>query len=111
MVSEERERLEQELAQLRADVERLQARLAERPDYGLGEGDPAIYEWELNWALLENVQARMASLEKVLCQVDQGKYGRCSRCGGLIHPERLALLPETTLCVDCARGAATRRTR
>ncbi len=107
----DRERLEQELAQLQLELQRLQARLAEQPDYGLGEGDPAIYEWELNWALTKQLQARVESLEKVLCQADQGQYGRCVRCGGLIHPERLALLPETTLCIECARGAATRRNR
>jgi RNA polymerase-binding transcription factor DksA len=111
MVDGERDRLEQELAQLRADIQRLQARLAERPNYGLGEGDPAIYEWELNWALLQSLQARVQSLEEVLGRIDEGKYGRCARCGGPIHPERLALLPETTLCVDCAREATPRRTR
>jgi DnaK suppressor protein len=111
MVDEERERLEQELNQLQADIQRLQARLAEQPDYGLGEGDPAIYQWELNWALLQSLQARAESLEEVLGRIDEGKYGRCSRCGGPIHPERLALLPETTLCVDCARVAAPRRIR
>ena len=111
MANGERERLEKELAHLQAELVRLQARLAERPDYGLGEGDPAIYEWELNWALAEQLQARIESLHKVLDQIDEGKYGRCTRCGGIIDPERLAVLPETTLCVDCARGAASRRTR
>ncbi len=111
MVCEERERLEQELAHLRLDLQRLQAKLVERPNYGLGEGDPAIFEWELNWALARQLEARIESIQQVLCQLDQGKYGRCSCCGGVIDPERLAVLPETTLCVNCARGAAARRTR
>ncbi|MCA1553796.1 MAG: TraR/DksA C4-type zinc finger protein [Chloroflexi bacterium] len=32
----------------------------------------------------------------------------CESCGKPIDPERLAILPETTRCVDCARKKVTR---
>lgn len=28
----------------------------------------------------------------------------CSKCGGVIDPERLEALPDTRLCIDCARA-------
>lgn len=100
----ERERLQAELDQLREEIKRVQERLEERPDYDLGEGDPAIYEWEFNWALLKRLQARAQSLEETLERLAEGSYGRCEQCGGPIHPERLRILPETKLCVECARA-------
>ncbi|MFL7792285.1 MAG: TraR/DksA C4-type zinc finger protein [Anaerolineae bacterium] len=35
--------------------------------------------------------------------MDKGTYGICERCGKPIHPDRLAVLPETRLCIECAR--------
>lgn len=97
-------RLREELEHLQAEIRRLQARLEFTPDYGLGEGDPSIYDWELNWALLRRLQAREASIKNVLERMDEETYGFCERCGAEIQPERLAILPETTLCASCARG-------
>ncbi|MFQ5854686.1 MAG: TraR/DksA C4-type zinc finger protein [Anaerolineae bacterium] len=36
----------------------------------------------------------------------EGTYGRCDRCGAQIDPERLEILPATTLCAACARAQA-----
>jgi RNA polymerase-binding transcription factor DksA len=36
------------------------------------------------------------------------KYGRCERCGSPIDPERLEILPATTLCADCARAESAK---
>jgi len=78
--------LRQELVKTRERIARLEKELEVQPDYGLGEGDPGIVRWELN-----------------LVRLNAGQYGICERCGNPIHPERLAILPDARLCIDCAR--------
>ena len=41
-------------------------------------------------------------LENALKRMDQGTYGRCGRCRGLITAERLEIQPDAVLCVRCA---------
>ena len=42
-------------------------------------------------------------LRDAIARYESGKYGICERCGKPIHPDRLAVLPDTTLCIDCAQ--------
>ena len=42
-------------------------------------------------------------IRKALAQIKIGKYGLCERCGKFIDTDRLVVLPETTLCVDCEK--------
>ena len=105
----EAELLRDELDRLRKQVAKLEAALAEVPDYGLGEGDPAIVRWELDRVLLEQTRARVASVEQALSRLSQGVYGMCERCGGPIHLDRLAVLPDTRLCIRCARDGVSDR--
>jgi DnaK suppressor protein len=48
--------------------------------------------------------SRIEALQGALITVDAGTYGLCERCGVQIDPERLDILPETTLCAACARS-------
>jgi RNA polymerase-binding transcription factor DksA len=96
-------RLHSELAEAREELARLEKKLENRPDFGLGEGSPEIYEWEMNLALRERALAKIASVEDALESLDEGSYGTCERCGEKIEPERLEILPNTTLCVKCAQ--------
>lgn len=100
---EHQARLQKELAEAREELARLEEKLEHRPDFGLGEGSPEIYEWEMNLAMRERVLAKIASLEDALRSLDKGLYGICERCGKRIEPERLEILPDTTLCVQCAK--------
>jgi len=104
VVVDEQKRLEQELADVLAEMKRLDKKLENEPDYDLGEGDPTILEWEMNYALRQDLSKRRESLERALGRVKRGSYGMCERCGGAIHPERLQILPHTTLCITCARA-------
>jgi RNA polymerase-binding transcription factor DksA len=83
----------------------LDERLESRGDYGLGRGDPLIVRWELNLALREDIEQRARQLEEALERLDEGDYGVCESCGQVIDPERLEILPRTSLCVNCAREA------
>ena len=57
----------------------------------------------MNLALRKRVLAKIASLEDALKSLDEGDYGICDRCGEQIEPERLDILPDTTLCIRCAQ--------
>lgn len=94
--------LEHELAELQTQIAKLEKALEEKPEYGMGKGDPAITRWELDKALLENLQKRAARLEKTLAE--NTDYGVCERCGKPIHPDRLAVLPDARLCIECAQA-------
>lgn len=95
--------VQEELDRIREQIVKLEESLAEKPDYGLGQGDPAIVRWEMNRALLAQQQARVQSLEQALSRMNQGRYGICEKCGQPIHPDRLAVLPDVRLCIRCAR--------
>lgn len=96
--------LQHELAELQTQIAALEGALEEKPDYGLGQGDPAVTRWELNQALLRRLKGRTASIERALARISQGTYGNCVRCGMPIHPDRLAVLPDTRVCVQCAQA-------
>lgn len=112
MVKTRQQQLQDELNTLNTDIHRLKEKLSEPPDYSLGEGDPAVYEWEFNFALLQRLEEHARAVEVALRKVEQSADGRCEECGEEIEPERLEVLPETTLCFRCARRrAAAKRVR
>ena len=98
-----KERLAEELAEALAEVARLDERLERKGDYGLGKGDPSIYEWEMCLALKQRAENKARSLEVALQKAEEGDYGLCEVCGQPIDPARLAILPHTKRCIDCAQ--------
>jgi DnaK suppressor protein len=104
VVQRKAEALQRELDELQEQIARLELALEEKPDYGLGEGDPAITRWEMNLALLGQCQERAEKLERALGRANQGQYGVCRHCGEYIHPDRLEVLPGTTVCIRCAQA-------
>jgi len=102
-IAEARARLQAERTTVLEDLVSLRDRLETKGDYGLGEGDPMIYQWELNLALLERAEQHLAEIDEALEQLDMGIYGLCEKCGNPIEPERLAVLTHTTLCSRCAQ--------
>ena len=42
-------------------------------------------------------------LERALAKLTEDSYGTCDRCGAHIAPARLEAVPESVLCIDCAR--------
>jgi RNA polymerase-binding transcription factor DksA len=98
--------LQDRLEKLHHRIATLERRIDETPEYGLGKGDPRVTDWELAKALLEQLQERVASTEEALSRARCGTYGICERCGGEIDPERMTVLPDTKLCIGCARETA-----
>lgn len=98
-----KERLQQELDEARDEIARLDERLERKGDYGLGKGDPSIYEWEMCLALKQRAENKARSLEVALRKAEEGDYGLCEMCGQPIDPARLAILPDTKRCISCAQ--------
>lgn len=101
----QKDRLIEELKPLEEQIAALRQALEVQPDYGMGEGDPAITQWELDQAMLERQVAHAQKLRQALERLASGTYGICEGCGAAINPERLAVLPDATLCMACAQKA------
>ena len=103
--------LQQESDSLTSQIEALEQALESRPDYSMGEGDPAITEWELNLTLLRRLKVDYEQLQRAIARLETGTYGICEHCGKRINPDRLAVLPDATLCVECAQKESKSRQR
>jgi len=101
----ERANLEQELARATEELIIIKHKLEEKGDFGLGQGASTVYEWEINLALRESAEAKIQSIRMALERLDQGDYGLCEVCSQPIDPDRLEILPHTTLCVRCAQAS------
>ncbi|MEZ4417736.1 MAG: TraR/DksA C4-type zinc finger protein [Gemmatimonadota bacterium] len=53
-------------------------------------------------ALEERTRERVDAMARAIERIDEGIYMTCARCGGPIEPERLDVLPTTTVCAKCA---------
>lgn len=100
--------LQRELDELQAQINTLERNLKEKPDYGLGQGAPAITQWELDQTLLQQLKTQAAGIERTLSQAAENAYGVCKQCGEPIHPDRLAVLPNTQICIRCAKADESR---
>jgi RNA polymerase-binding transcription factor DksA len=49
------------------------------------------------------IDKQLVQLRKALTRIKIGKYGICEKCGKMIDTDRLAIKPETTICIDCAK--------
>lgn len=53
--------------------------------------------------LLNFHKERTIQLNDALERAKVGQFGVCEGCGRQIEPERLTILPETTICAQCAQ--------
>jgi DnaK suppressor protein len=107
-----RQRLTEELLEAEKELQHLEQQIeANKPEYGLGTGSTGFDLWEVNLVRRDQVTERIEELREALERLDEDEFGRCEECGAKIDPERLEILPATTLCADCARkaSASTRR--
>ncbi|MCD6286776.1 MAG: TraR/DksA C4-type zinc finger protein [Anaerolineae bacterium] len=110
-MEQQRKTLQQESDSLTSQIEALEQALESRPDYSMGEGDPAITEWELNLTLLRRLKVEYEQFQRAIARMETGTYGICEHCGKRINPDRLAVLPDATLCVECAQKESKSRQR
>lgn len=47
-------------------------------------------------------EIELRRIDAALSRIEDGSYGQCLECGSAISQARLAALPETALCRNCA---------
>jgi RNA polymerase-binding protein DksA len=101
----ERERLEQEIADLDADLAKsLEDTSGESPyDQHMAEAAAATLDREMDLTRQENARAELVQVEQAIRKLDNGTYGLCDKCGKPIGEGRLSVAPYATLCIDCKR--------
>lgn len=52
-------------------------------------------------ALVGELEAQAAEVEKALSKIIDGTYGFCTVCGTMIDTDRLAIHPTATMCLSC----------
>lgn len=62
----------------------------------------AINNRSVNEAALRKKTLQLKSIETALNDVDDPGFGECVKCGKTIQKERIMLMPESKVCVECA---------
>jgi DnaK suppressor protein len=60
------------------------------------------FEQEFTLSLLANEEDRLGMIELALQRIEDGAYGLCQQCDGIIAKTRLNAIPYTPLCIRCA---------
>jgi DnaK suppressor protein len=105
------EKLELTRQEIVEDLEHLQAALRSMGEPAADQFDVDAYEREKTWAVLHRLEDKLKSVEHALRMARAGTYGICESCGSGIDPERLEVLPEATLCLDCQRQIESQHKR
>jgi DnaK suppressor protein len=73
------------------------------PDRAIGRltRQEAMQAQQMSLAVRRRWQQQLQRIAQALELVRQGRYGRCGTCGEEIARERLAVMPDTFLCVPC----------
>lgn len=106
-----------DFSKVKSQLERHLAELASRVagvERDIGEPMSADFEDQAVEAEDDDVLAsqdaalhrEMEAIRAAIRRIDLGIYQNCAACGGKIGPARLAVMPTTTLCIDCARASA-----
>jgi RNA polymerase-binding transcription factor DksA len=66
------------------------------------EGHTIAWERQQLAALVADAEGTLAAIEAAEQRLSDGRYGICTSCERPIADERLAALPATALCVNCA---------
>lgn len=54
-------------------------------------------------AIQKALSFSIVQVRKALTMIKIGSYGLCERCGKMIDTDRLIIVPETTVCVECEK--------
>lgn len=50
-------------------------------------------------------ETELKAIDAALARIAKGTFGTCTKCGAEIAPDRLAAVPHTPFCQECAAGA------
>ncbi len=60
------------------------------------------FDQEFTLSLMANEEDRLDMIENALQRIEEGNYGLCEECDGVIAKQRLNALPYTAVCIRCA---------
>jgi DnaK suppressor protein len=60
------------------------------------------FEQEFTLGLMEAEGDTLGLIEAALERIEEGSYGRCVQCDGVIPKARLNAIPYTPVCIKCA---------
>lgn len=100
-LKDEREKLARQLEQNRASAPAV-GEAKEGSPYGKKEeGASEAFELEKRLALEKRLMGTLAEVEHALRKFEEGTYGVCDTCGRPVEIERLEVLPQANLCLNC----------
>jgi len=97
----ERQRLIDELEQLKASANPVEERREGSPFGKREEEATETLELEKRLALENRIKAQLNGIEHALHKFEEKTYGLCDHCGQPIDPDRLEALPQASLCMNC----------
>jgi DnaK suppressor protein len=74
--------------------------------YPSAEGPLSSAVPEIFSELAAGARAALRDVQAALWRMDEGRYGLCTDCHAPVGLERLEILPQAALCLDCQRAAA-----
>jgi RNA polymerase-binding transcription factor DksA len=99
-----RRRLTSEHTSLRKSLERSQHAAEEiKLEKTEDEGDLASisHDKDVLYRLHEGGFARLQLIQKAIEAIENGHYGECIRCEGVINEKRLEAIPWASMCIAC----------
>ena len=66
-----------------------------------------VYMNDMQNSLTNHQEYQLEKIDDALSRVEDSSFGYCEKCHKEIEPERLDILPETTLCSRCAKELET----
>jgi RNA polymerase-binding transcription factor DksA len=104
--SRAKSRLRKHLSELKARAAGIESELAQpmsadSEEQAVEAEDDEILEYQD-----DALHREMKAVRLAITRINLGVYGRCTWCGGQIGLARLAVMPTTTQCIDCARASA-----
>lgn len=78
-------------------------KLNKYPEIGDSDDENAMEwtEFQSNLSLEEQLKLLLDKVNKALKAIEEGTYGKCSRCKKVIEEGRLEIMPYAELCVTC----------
>ncbi len=116
-IVELRQRLEDDLARVEADIAELDRHERESQSDATGENvyrdhmadqGSATFERELDMTFEANERDLLGEVRAALARMDAGTYGTCARCSAEIPAARLEAVPTASLCIKCKEAEESR---
>ncbi len=72
-------------------------------DNHIGDIGTDVYMHDMDNSLINHEQYVLNEINEALDKMEDGTYGICTNCHKEIEKDRLEIIPETTLCAECAK--------